>query len=154
MTPPLLSRSSCKMVCPVVNVAAEAPTLDVTSVQFQLCPCTTTPLTSLDLLIVRSEALTECEAPAEVLPLKFVSPAYVAVSVRAPGVVSVILQVPAATVPMQLFTPSLTVTLPVGVPAPGALAVTVKLTVTAWPTSEGSGVSDVMVVVVSALLTV
>ena len=48
-----------------------------------------------------------------------------AVSVRAPRVVSVIEQDPAATVPTQLSTPSLTVTLPVGVPAPGATATTV-----------------------------
>ena len=49
--------------------------------------------------------------------------------------------------------PSLIVTLPVGVPLPGALTVTLKFTVTAWPTTDGSGVSFVMFVVVSALLT-
>src|SRR5437588_12587138 len=63
------------------------------------------------------------------------------------------LQVPLATVPVQLSTPSLTVTLPLGVPAPGATAATVKFTVTACPTFDGSGVSEVIVVVVSALLT-
>jgi hypothetical protein len=38
--------------------------------------------------------------------------------------VSVIEHWPAATVPVQLSTPSLTVTLPVGVPAPGEFAET------------------------------
>ena len=77
-----------------------------------------------------------------------------AVRVRAPDVLSVMIQVPAATVSEQLFTPSLTVTLPVGVPAPGATGTTVKFTVTGCPTFDGSGLSDVMVVVVSAGLTV
>ena len=77
-----------------------------------------------------------------------------AVRVRAPAVVSVMLQVPAATVPVQLSTPSLTVTLPVGVPAPGAAGATVKFTATTCPTFDGSGLSDVMVVVVLAGLTV
>src|SRR6266550_3786263 len=72
-------------------------------------------------------------------------------SVLAPAVVAVRAQVPAATVPMQLSVPSLTVTLPVGVP-PGD--VTVKLIVTASPTSDGSGVSPVIVVVVAAAPTV
>ena len=77
-----------------------------------------------------------------------------AVRVRAPDVVSVMLQVPAATVSVQLSTPSLTVTLPVGVPAPGTTGATVKFTVTACPTIDGSGLSDVMLVVVLAALTV
>ena len=45
----------------------------------------------------------------------------------------------------------LTVTLPVGVPA---VDVTVKSTVTAWPTADGSGVWLVIVVVVAAAPTV
>ena len=61
---------------------------------------------------------------------------------------------PDATVAVQLWIPLLTVTLPVGVPLPGASTVTLKLTVTASPTTDGSGVSLVMLVVVSALLTV
>ncbi len=72
----------------------------------------------------------------------------------APADVKVRLQLPAATVAVQLTVPSLTVTLPVGVPAPGEFTVTEKLTVTAWPTTEGSGVSLVIVVVVLALSTV
>ncbi len=75
--------------------------------------------------------LTTWETPAEVLALKFVSLLYVAVKVLVPLVVSVIIQLPAATVPVQLFTPSETVTLPVGVPAPGAVTATEYVTVTA-----------------------
>ena len=72
-------------------------------------------------------------------------------SVLAPTDVKVRLQLPAATVPMQFTVPSLTVTLPVGVPP---AEVTVKLTVTTCPTTDGSGASEVMVVVVFALFTV
>ncbi len=53
------------------------------------------------------------------------SPWYVAVSVRLPGVDKVIEAEPAATVPMAESTPSVIVTLPVGVPEPGVLAVTI-----------------------------
>src|SRR5689334_15876761 len=60
------------------------------------------------------------------------------------------LQVPAATVPVQVAALALSVmvTLPVGVPS---AAVTVKFTVTACPTMDGSGVSLVIVVVVSTV---
>ncbi|MDT0459518.1 hypothetical protein RM550_28025, partial [Streptomyces sp. DSM 41527] len=44
-------------------------------------------------------------------------------------------------------------TVPVGVPAPGATAATVAVKVTDWPTTDGSG-ADVTVVVVDAWLTV
>ena len=64
------------------------------------------------------------------------------------------LQVPAATLPLQLWVPSLTVTVPVGVPLPGALADTVKVKLTAWPTADGFGVWLTIVVVVPAVLTV
>jgi hypothetical protein len=73
------------------------------------------------------------------------------VIVRAPLVVSEMSQLPVATVPVQLSTPSLTSTLPVGVPP--AVGATVNSTVTACPLPDGSGSSEVIVVVVSALLT-
>jgi len=44
--------------------------------------------------------------------------------------------------------------LPVGVPAPGAVTATEKLTKTDWPTIEGFGVLEVIVIVVLALFTV
>jgi hypothetical protein len=89
-----------------------------------------------------------------VLLLKLVSPAYLAVSVLLPAADSVMEQPPAATVPVQVAELALseTVTFPLGVPP--AEELTAKLTVTAWPTTEASGESPVMVVVVLALLTV
>ena len=87
--------------------------------------------------------------------MKLLSPAYVAVRVFAPADVKVITQEPAATVPIQLFVPSLTVTLPVGtVGELPVLDATLKLTVTDCPVTEGSGVSEVSDVVVFALLIV
>src|SRR5207249_12331684 len=64
------------------------------------------------------------------------------------------LQFPAATVALQLWVPSLTVTVPVGVPFPGAAAVTAKVKSTAWPTVDGFGVCPVIAVVVAAAFTV
>jgi len=104
---------------------------------------------TLVMVVVVAAWFTVCPTPAEVLTAKLASPAYVAVSVRAPAVESVKSQVPAATVPTQLSVPSVTVTLPVGVPA---FEVTLKFTLIAWPTVEGSGVWAVIVVVVLAAL--
>ena len=70
--------------------------------------------------------------------------------VLAPAVVGNSWQVPAATLAWQLTDPSLTVTVPVGVPLPGAAATTEKATVIAWPTRDGSGRSELIVVVVPA----
>jgi hypothetical protein len=53
----------------------------------------------------------------------------------------------------QLSVPSLIVTVPVGVPAPGRFAVTLKLTVTFCPTTDASGKSEMIAVVVSLLST-
>jgi len=58
----------------------------------------------------------------------------------------------AATVPVQETVPSVTVTLRVGVP--GLAGVTLYCTVTDCPTTEGSGLSEVIAVVVAYLLTV
>jgi hypothetical protein len=76
--------------------------------------------------------------------------------VRLPKVVSVNVHWPAPllSVPIQELTPSLTVTLPLGVPLPGGTAATVNITVTTCVQSDGSGLSEVMVAVVSALMTV
>jgi hypothetical protein len=57
-------------------------------------------------------------------------------------------------VALQLCVPSLTVTVPVGVPLPGAFATTVYVKLTAWPTAEGFGEFAVIVVVVLAIFTV
>jgi hypothetical protein len=106
-------------------------------------------------LVMAGAWFTVWATPADVLVWKLPSPAYVAVSVFAPEVVGVSWQVPAETAAVQLSpVPSLTVTFPVGVPAPGELTATVKLTVTACPVKDGLGVWPVIVVVVPAGLTV
>jgi hypothetical protein len=76
------------------------------------------------IVVVVAASFTVWARPADTLPAKFASPAYVAVSVFAPAVVEVSAQLPAVTVPMQLALPSLTVTLPVGVPLPGVFTAT------------------------------
>src|SRR6266550_2260158 len=90
-------------------------------------------------------------------------PALVGVSVQSPAAtvplcppaeLNAMLQLPVATLALQLCVPSLTVTVPVGVPLPGAFATTVNAKLTAWPTAEGSGVWLVIVVVVPAAVTV
>jgi hypothetical protein len=63
------------------------------------------------------------------LVAKLVFPAYVAVSVLTPDVVDASAQLPAATAAEHVTVPSDTVTLPVGVPEPGALTVTDHCTV-------------------------
>jgi hypothetical protein len=67
---------------------------------------------------------------------------------------NVIEQVPVAMLAEQVSpAPSLTVTFPVGVPLPGAFAVTVKLIVTGCPTTDGLGVWAVIAVVVASWFT-
>ncbi len=117
--------------------------------------------TSCVIVVVVSAGLTVCEFVADVLALKLESPPYAPVIEYEPVLGKAIVQepAPAVNVALQLFVPpSETVTLPVIVvgatAAPGESAATVTLKVTVWPVTEGSGVSEVMVAVVSALLTV
>ena len=76
------------------------------------------------MVVVVPTVLTVWLSTADVLVLKFASPEYKAVRVFAPEFVKVIEQAPATTVPVQLSVPSETVTLPVGVPVPGATTAT------------------------------
>ena len=63
-------------------------------------------------------------------------------------------QLPAASGAEQVApAPSLTVTLPLGEPAPGATTEAAKLTVTGWPTTEALGLRFETEREVSALLT-
>ena len=83
----------------------------------------------------KSAATTTCEIAAGVaLPTKLVSPPYVAVTLCAPGVRLVTASVAWPAVlsgPLPRLTPaSSNVTLPVGVPLPGATAATVAVSVT------------------------
>ena len=92
------------------------------------------------------------------LALKFESPAYEAVRLLLPADANEILHEPSplpSMLPVQLSVPSPTVTFPLG--AVGELPVadaTWKFTTTGCPTTDGSGVSDVIEAVVLALLTV
>ena len=62
---------------------------------------------------------------------------------------------PLASVPVpKVVVPSSNLTLPVGVPVPGAVGVTVAVNVSDCPNVEGSGVAAVKLVVVAAWLTV
>jgi len=62
-------------------------------------------------------------------------------------VVGVRVHVPAATVPLQVAAPSVTETVPVGVPP---LELTVNATAIPWPVTDGFGVWVVIAVVVLA----
>ena len=63
------------------------------------------------------------------------------------------LQLPVATLAVQFSDVLLTVTVPVGVPPPGAFTATVNAKLTGSPTTEGLGLPAASVVVVLAALT-
>src|SRR5438552_1436309 len=84
--------------------------------------------------------LTAWPTAVDVLVAKFPSPGQLAVTLCAPAELNAMLQLPAATLALQLWLPSLTVTVAVVVPLPGTLDDTVKLKLTAWPTADGLGV--------------
>src|SRR2546422_1036361 len=101
--------------------------------------------------------LTVCVKSAEMPVLKLPSPLYVAVmlvwlSVASEEVVKVALALASAPVP-SVVAPSLNVTVPVRVPAPGETALTVAVKVTDWPNTEGLA-EEATVVVELAWLTV
>src|SRR5467141_3447231 len=104
--------------------------------------------------VVVAAAPTVCVTPVAVLLAQFPSPASLAVTVRPPAELNAMPQLATATLALQLCVPSLTVTVPVGVPLPGAVGATVNVKLTAWPTTEGLGVWPVMVDVVPAAFTV
>jgi hypothetical protein len=72
----------------------------------------------------------------------------------APAVREVNEQLAVGSVAVQVALPSLTVTVPVGVPPPGDVTAKVNATVYAWPTVVAVDRFVVIVVVVLALLTV
>jgi hypothetical protein len=107
------------------------------------------------IVVVDVAVVTECPS-VPLLPACSESPLYVAVIVFGPTAVDVRLQEPVP-VPDSVmsgeheFVPSLTVTVPDGVPNAD---VTDTLTVYGWPMADGSGPSPVIVVVVDAVVTV
>jgi hypothetical protein len=80
----------------------------------------------------------------------------VAVNAREPADASVMLQLVAGNVALQVSLPPAAeiVTVPLGVPPPGLVTATANVTATACPTTDGSGVSALMLVVVDAAFTV
>jgi hypothetical protein len=101
--------------------------------------------------------LTVCVKSGDVLPLKLLLPLYSAVTVCAPSANDEIAPL-AALLPLKLtgapkFDPSiLNCTVPPGVPDPGAVALTVAVNVTDWPTTDGLA-DELTLVLVSALST-
>ena len=90
--------------------------------------------------------------------MKLASPPYCAVMFECTLTVNAevenVAMPPAPTVPMpRLVTPSKNVTVPDGLPEPGATAATVAVNVTLCPNTDGFG-DEVRLVVVLALLTV
>jgi len=109
-----------------VTFPVGVPPVDATvNVTATACPTTDGSGVWPVMVVVVAAAVTVCVTPAEVLPAKLASPAYVAVRVVVPADVGVKLHVPAATVPVHVSLPSLTVTFPVGVPP---VEVTVNVT--------------------------
>src|SRR5712691_5230836 len=102
--------------------------------------------------------LTTCDTAELVLVMKLVSPPYTAVVLCVPTLRADVAHVatPAASAcapqPVIELAPSLKFTLPVGVPAPGAVAVTVAVKVTLWPNTDGLA-EDVSAVLVLAWFT-
>jgi hypothetical protein len=107
-------------------------------------------------LVVVAVWLTVWATTADVLAVKLVSPLYTAVMLWEPApsdeVLNVAVPPPIVPVP-KVVVPSLNVTVPVGIPAPGDTGTTVAVNVTDWPKSDGFN-DEVRPVVVFAWLTV
>ena len=100
-------------------------------------------------MVVVDVVSTVCETGADGLLWRLkASPENVAFNVRAPIVFSTNVQPPAVAATLQLLTPSVTVTLPLGAGPPAADGTTVKVTLNGAPTPDGFGVWAVIVVVV------
>ena len=97
-----------------------------------------------------------CTKTAELLVIKLPSPLYVAVMLWLPflsdEVVKTAWRLLLSVAVPRMVLPSLKVTVPVGVPEPGALALTVAVKVTACPSADGLS-EEVRVVAVASLLT-
>ena len=93
----------------------------------------------------------------DVAVMKLLSPAYTAVTMCCPCVSAEVWSVARpllSSVPVpRVVEPSMNVTVPVGVPPPGAIALTTAANVVAWPAVAGLG-EALTVTVVLALLTV
>jgi hypothetical protein len=102
--------------------------------------------------VAESDLLMVCVSDAEILAVKLLSPLYVAVILRTPTrrelVDNVAFPVLSTIRVPRLVVPSLKVTVPVGVPAPGGGTATVAVKATLCPKTDGLGVLTSVVVVV------
>jgi hypothetical protein len=108
--------------------------------------------------VVVSAGFTVWVKLGEVLPLKLTSPLYTAVTVAVPTVSvdtdALVALPPLIATALPKFTPLVwNWTVPVGVPTPGAVALTIAVNVTDWPNTEGLA-DELTAVVVSAGFTV
>jgi hypothetical protein len=97
---------------------------------------------------------TVCTSTLDVLPVKFTSPAYTTLIESLPTARAEVVKVawPPESVPVpRVATPFLKVTAPVGVPEPGAPALTVAVKVTDWPKTEGLAEDDTVVTLESTV---
>src|SRR5438876_559916 len=133
------------------------PGLFAVTVAVNFTDCPNTDGFNEELTDVVVPYFTVCVSLGDVLPLKFASPPYDAVIEWEPTASVLVTNVPwpePSRVPVpRMVEPSLKVTVPVGVPAPGLFAVTVAVNVTACPDSAGLA-EELTSVVVPAFVTV
>src|SRR6185369_10092559 len=127
------------------------------TVNVTLCPNTDGLADELTTLVVLA-LLTVCVKSADVLARKFPSPLYTAVTTCGPTLSELI--APLVALPPLRLTgvpksdPSiLNCTVPLGVPDPGTLALTVAVNVTGWPNTDGLA-DELTTVVVPSWFTV
>src|SRR5439155_18343149 len=134
-----------------------APGLLAVTVAVKVTDCLNTDGLAEELADVVVPYFTVCVSLGDVLTLKFASPPYDAVIECEPTASVLVTNVAwpeLSRVPVpRVLVPSLKVTVPVGVPAPGLFAVTVAVKVTACPDTEGLA-EELTNVVVPAFLTV
>src|SRR5216117_2583887 len=145
---------SLKVTCPV---GVPEPGLLAVTVAVKVTDCPNTDGLAEELADVVVPYFTVCVSLEEVLPLKFASPPYDALIECEPTASVLVTNVawpePFRVPVPRVLEPSLKVTVPVGVPAPGLLAVTVAVKVTDCPDTDGLA-EELTSVVVLAFFTV
>src|SRR5207247_3581011 len=138
-------------------VGVPEPGLFAVTVAVNFTDCPNTDGFNEELTDVVEQYFTGCVSLGDVLPVKFAAPPYDAVIEWEPTASVLVTNVPwpePSRVPVpRMVEPSLKVTVPVGVPAPGLFAVTVAVNVTACPDSDGLA-EELTTVAVLAFFTV
>lgn len=158
---PALSGPEPKVVAPSFNVTVPVGVPlpgaagDTVAVNFTPCP-TTEGFADDTSTVVVPAMFTVCMSVLDVLAEKLLLPPYAALIEWLPRLSVEVLNV--AIPPLSVFepkvvAPSLKVTVPVGVPDPGATALTVAVKVTDWPKTEGFA-DDATAVVVLSVFTI